>query len=556
MTVSGGVSGSGSITNNGSGTVIFAANNGYSGGTVVNAGTVQFGTGGAPGIVNGNSTMVDNGTIIFNTTTPVTIDAGNVTGTGNMIIRAGKVIIQNSSFYTGWTEIDPGALFEPCYGQANGMETSVITNNGTLKFVSQNANPATFGVSNNIVGTGQVWMDIDNQNVGWAVLAGTNTYTGGTVIGGGGLVLGDGLTPGAGSIVGSVTFTNTTGPTTSVYSQNRLLIFNRADNITFTNAIFSAVSDGSATSDSGSVEQLGPGNVTLTGSDNFPGGATIGAGAILQIGAGGTGGSVGSGAISDGGTLVFDHSDSVTVNGIISDNTSASSIGALVQLGSGTLTLAATNTYTGSTTVSNGTLVVSSGVIGGSLDIEGGTYVGGSLSTIVTNAIAGSLAIDSGTVVATLNKSQSPSNTLYSVSGSITCGAGTTLKVVNAGPGLAVGDKFVIFSAGVQNGAGMTVTGAGATWANNLAADGSITALTVTPAVNVNPPSIQISVSGNALNLGWPTNRGWTLLTNSVGLNATGQWYPYPGSAAGTNVSIPFVSGKNVFFRMVYTNTP
>jgi hypothetical protein len=59
------------------------------------------------------------------------------------------------------------------------------------------------------------------------------------------------------------------------------------------------------------------------------------------------------------------------------------------------------------------------------------------------------------------------------------------------------------------------------------------------------------------LSLAWPTNLGWTLQTNSVGLAASNQWFPYPGSASVTNVNITInPSQTNVFFRMVYTNTP
>jgi hypothetical protein len=68
---------------------------------------------------------------------------------------------------------------------------------------------------------------------------------------------------------------------------------------------------------------------------------------------------------------------------------------------------------------------------------------------------------------------------------------------------------------------------------------------------------MQVSVAGNTLSLGWPTNLGWTLQTNSVGLSAASQWHSYPGSATITNVNITInPANTNVFFRMVYTNTP
>jgi hypothetical protein len=72
--------------------------------------------------------------------------------------------------------------------------------------------------------------------------------------------------------------------------------------------------------------------------------------------------------------------------------------------------------------------------------------------------------------------------------------------------------------------------------------------------INPNPPFIQVSASGSTLNLGWPTNRGWILQSNSVGLTATSFWFNYPsdGSVGVTNVSITVNPSKtNVFFRMV-----
>jgi len=160
--------------------------------------------------------------------------------------------------------------------------------------------------------------------------------------------------------------------------------------------------------------------------------------------------------------------------------------------------------------------------------------------------------MNSGELLIPLNRSLIGQTNITAGSG-ITYNGGT-LVVTNVGSPLVAGDKFYLFSSPVS---GLSVSGAGTTWQNNLASDGSITALTVPVVVNTNRPVMQVSVTGSTLKLGWPTNRGWTLLTNSVGLNATNQWFPYPGSATLTNVNITINPAKtNVFFRMVYTNTP
>lgn len=548
VTVAGGISGSGSVTNDGSGTLILNGVNTYSGGTYVNAGTLQLGTGGAGGTIFSSAPLANNGTVIFNSTTPVNIATfGNdVSGTGNLIIRGGASVTLgdgNAVNYTGWTQIDPGGTFQPCTGNTGaGFASSSITNNGSLVFISQNA-PAIFGVSNSIVGSGRIWVDTRNQNPGRVLLAGANTYTGGTFIGGGGLEIGDGITPGAGSIVGPVTFTNTTGPFVALFDISKRLVFNRPDAYTFTNNIISAVSDGSAIADRGSV-LVQMGTVTLTGNNSYPGSTVLIAGSTLEVGNGGTSGNIGTGAVVNDGTLIFNRSDAVTIGGIVSG------AGTLVKRGAGTVTLAATNTYTGATTVSNGTLVVSGGAVGGDLNLEGGAIAAAPAGTVATLNVAGSMNLNSGGVQVTVNKSLSPSNTVFNVAGGLNAVAGT-VNVVNGGGTLSVGDKFTLFSQPVINGAALTVTGGGATWINNLAVDGSITVQTVTV---VTPPTLGMAQIGNNLQFSW-TGSGFKLQaqTNSLSVGVSNNWGDYPGGGSSpVNVPINVANGA-VFFRLVST---
>jgi hypothetical protein len=71
--------------------------------------------------------------------------------------------------------------------------------------------------------------------------------------------------------------------------------------------------------------------------------------------------------------------------------------------------------------------------------------------------------------------------------------------------------------------------------------------------IHPSPPIIQWSQAGSTLNLAWPTNLGWILQTNAVGLTATDQWFTYPGSTSITNVSITINTAQtNVFFRMLH----
>ena len=86
----------------------------------------------------------------------------------------------------------------------------------------------------------------------------------------------------------------------------------------------------------------------------MPATTTISAG-TLQIGSGGTTGSLGTGAVVNSGTLAFNRSDAVTVANAISGG------GPLRQTGAGTTVLTAANTYSGTTTISAGTLQIGSG---------------------------------------------------------------------------------------------------------------------------------------------------------------------------------------------------
>ena len=72
----------------------------------------------------------------------------------------------------------------------------------------------------------------------------------------------------------------------------------------------------------------------------------------LQIGNGGTTGSLGGGAVSNAGALTFNRSNTVMVANAISG------AGQVNQLGAGTTILTGANTYSGTTTISAGMLQV------------------------------------------------------------------------------------------------------------------------------------------------------------------------------------------------------
>ena len=95
---------------------------------------------------------------------------------------------------------------------------------------------------------------------------------------------------------------------------------------------------------------MGTGTLTLSGNNTYTGGTEISAG-TLQLGDGGTAGAI-MGNVIDNAVLAFDRSDSTTFGGVISGS------GALKQIGSGALTLARANTYTGGTSLNSGSLII------------------------------------------------------------------------------------------------------------------------------------------------------------------------------------------------------
>ena len=534
---SGTVSGLGSVTVASGVTVVLPNNNSYSGGTTIDGtSTLQVGVGGATGQLAANGNITVDGTLDFNTSGTFAYGGTGISGVGNVIVRGGgKITSLGANSYSGWTVIGPGSIFQPCQGNQGALASSTVTNNGTLLLIRQDNGVFTYGGP--ITGSGGVLVDANNFNAGDVTLTGNNDYTGGTVIGDNGLIVGDGAT--SGSITGNVTFANST----QVPNDNaRTITFNRSDDITFSGNI--TTNFASPQSNQGVLVQSGTGTLTLTGTNTYGSGTVISNG-VLQVGNGGTSGTIGTGPINDISVLSVNRAGTLAIGSVISGG------GSVVKLGTGTLLLNGVNTFTGGTTVSNGVLG-GTGTLASAVTLTSGTTLapGASVGTLTVNgnlSIGGNLAIE-------VNKSLAPSNDLVVVSGVLTNAGTGTVTVTNLGPALTVGDKFTLFSQPVLNGAALTITSVGATWTNNLAVDGSITALTVTGGVATNPTNITSSLSGNQLTLSWPADhQGWFLQTQTnsraVGLSST--WFDVTGSSA-TNLSVITITPgePTVFFRL------
>jgi autotransporter-associated beta strand protein len=251
----------------------------------------------------------------------------------------------------------------------------------------------------------------------------------------------------------------------------------------------------------------------------------------------------------------------------------------LNKITSSTLTLGGTDTYTGATAISNGTLLVngsitspvtvySGGTLGGIGTIRsnllanaGSTVAPGNPNSIGTLTVSGTIT-NGGTILMKLNRSNSPTSDLLSSAKTITITGGATLTVTNLGPVLQVGDSFQLFNQAVTGFAvtNLPVTDANNnmlyTWTNKVAINGSIQVLTAIPSVNTAPTNITVQASGGSLALSWPLDHtGWTLQaqTNSFDVGLSTNWVAVTGSSITNQMIIPINPTNGcVFFRLFY----
>ncbi len=134
------------------------------------------------------------------------------------------------------------------------------------------------------------------------------------------------------------------------------LVFNHTD---------SGLAVASVISGAGTVKVLG-GTTLFTGANTYSGGTIIGNGASLQVGSGGTSGSI-AGNVTNDGNLSFNRADNLAFAGDISGT------GNLTKQGAGSLTLSGAISNSGLTTVDAGTLALTGSFSGGSITVASGS---------------------------------------------------------------------------------------------------------------------------------------------------------------------------------------
>jgi fibronectin-binding autotransporter adhesin len=536
LTLEGPITGGGALTKTGVGTLILTGTNTYSGGTTVEAGTVQGNTASLQGAITNNASVV------FDQGTDGTY-AGAMSGTGGLTkAGAGNLTLTGVNSYTGNTTVSGGTL--------TGSTTSLQGNIGVASNATVAFNQTVDGVYNGVLSGGGALVKIGSGNL---TLTGANTYSGGTTVAGGTL----------------------TGTTTSLQGNivnNATVAFDQGINGTYAGNM----------SGSGGFVKNGTGTVILAGTNSYSGGTTVNGG-VLQLGAGnllatgsaltvnggtfdfnGNSQTVGAlsgagGAIALGsGTLTASSADNATLASAIGGN------GSFVKMGSGTLTLTGASTYTGGTTVNEGTLQLGTGgalaakgaltITGGTFNLDGNSQTVGALSgsggtialgggTLTTNSASNTTLASAITGSGSFVKQGSGTLTLTganSYAGGTTVSGGTLVGNTTSLQGNILNNAAVVFdqaSNGVYGGAlsgsgTLTKTGAGLlNLTGNSVVGGGTTVSAGTLAVNGSLTSNVTVGAGGAIG-GTGTITGLLALSggtlapgNSIGtLNVTGNF--------------------------------
>ncbi|EJN2868023.1 autotransporter-associated beta strand repeat-containing protein [Salmonella enterica subsp. enterica serovar Laredo] len=342
------ISGSGQVVKSGDGALTLSGANSYSGGTLISDGTLVASNVEALG----TGDVTDNATLALNT--GGTFDNA-ISGSGNVVKSGdGTLTLSGSNTYTGGTLISDGTLVA---SNVEALGTGDVTNNATLALNTGG------DFTNNISGSGQVVKSGDDV----LTLSGANSYSGGTLISDGTLVATNVDALGSGDVTDNATLELNTGGT-------------------FDNAI----------SGSGNVVKSGADTLTLSGSNSYTGGTTISGGTLVASNVE----ALGTGDVTNNAVLELN-------TGGTFDNAISGS-GQVVKSGDETLTLSGSNTYTGGTTINDGTLIATSVDALGSGDVTDNAVLELNTGGDFDNAISGSgQVVKSGDETLTLSGTNS-----------------------------------------------------------------------------------------------------------------------------------------------------
>lgn len=341
---------------------------------------------------------------VFDARTQSALDIGGNAG------AAGSVVNNHGSIISRLTATGP----------ATAISFSDLDSNDTLNLYT----------GSNIVGSVGMFGGTDTVNLFGTGLTKTTTQVVGNIFGSEVLNVATGYWTQTGeveatsvNIVSGATLDIGFVPTSGVFSaitNNGTLAFSLTDALTYSGTI----------SGTGKVVKLGTNALTLSGANTYSGGTTVGtgtliltsdltsntvvnSGATLQIGTGGTTGSL-IGDLVANGTVIFDRSDNYLLAGALSGN------GSLIKRGSGLLTLDGVYAFTGTTSILGGTLKITQLAAGSELELGNGATVDLSGGQQTVGALSGGTGSTVNIEDATLTVSQTGVGTTNTFAGSLT----------------------------------------------------------------------------------------------------------------------------------------
>ncbi|AZE72530.1 YapH protein [Pseudomonas synxantha] len=361
-------------------------------------------------------------------------------------LDSGTLVLNGANGYTGGTALNGGTLV---VGNNNALGSGALTAaagttldsnaavtlanaavlNGALAVGGSNALTLNGGIS----GSGS----LVKNGAATLTLNGTNSYSGGTGLNAGQLVLGNNAALGSGAL--------TVGGAAQLDGGTDLQLANA---INLGGPLSLAGSHDLAlngvVSGSGSLVKNGSGALLLTAANTYSGGTTLNGGS--------TTGSTNSlqGAIVNNAALTFEQATDGTYTGNLTGT------GVLNKTGTGALLLTGNNTFTGTTSVNTGSLLVNGTLNSAAVQVASGATLGGSgtLGGAVNMAdgsvlkagaamplSVGALALSSGTTLDFALGAPGASSTAVNVAGNLTLDG--TLNVSDAGGfGLGVYQLF------------------------------------------------------------------------------------------------------------------
>jgi autotransporter-associated beta strand protein len=432
-------------------------------------------------------------------------------GQGFQLVKQGNgaLTLSNANAFSGGFALNAGTLNINADGVVGSGLFAInggILDNTSGSTVALETPPQSITLSGNVIFNGTTNLDLGPATIN--VVAPTVTLNKNTLITEGTL---DGHNTGAMTVNGPGTW-----DITGAVSDNALSIIVNGATVLFDKVAGNALSGGTVTVNTngtlimaqatgtqinGAVATslaLGGGTVEMNGDTESFASVNFNSG-ILRNSAPGTSAALPIAAVTLGGAgCVFDVATAdatLTISNVVGS-------GGLVKTGLGLVNLT-TNSYAGNTTISNGTLVINFPFLSTNSTV-----------TVNTNATLGTNG------VLTLNFANAETNTVAA---------------------LVLGG--VSKPAGVYN---------ATTDPLYLTGSGSLQVPAAANPINPNPGPIQITSGGGVLGLGWPTNGGWILQSNSVSLTASNFWFAYPNSTNMTNVSIQIdPTQTNVFYRLL-----